>query len=92
MIELPVGGHKKLTVSFVDAAGNPTIVGVPTDAPVWAAPDPALATLDEATGTLTATGAAGASGPIGLTVGTLMWSGTISITAGPASGVVVTAE
>ena len=28
-ISLPVGGTKKLTVSFVDSAGNPTTTGIP---------------------------------------------------------------
>lgn len=95
-ITVEIGGTKKFSGGYVDSAGNPTVAPPSANPLGWTLSDPAIGTLDTTTGstvTLTVTGALGATATITATDGTFTSApDTITIAAGPAAGLVVTAE
>jgi len=94
-ITIELGGTKKFTAGYTDASGNPTVAPPNAQPLAWTLSDTAVGTLDTETGAnvvLTATGALGATATLSVTDGTFTASDTVTLAAGPAAGLAITAE
>ena len=94
-ITVELAGTKKFSAGYIDAASNPT--AAPAGAPPlnWTLSDPSVGTLDTATGadvTFTATGPLNATATLTVTDGTFTAEDTITLAAGPAAGLAITAS
>lgn len=94
-ISIPVGGTKRFTAGYTDVQGNPT--SAPANAPplAWTLSDAAIGTLDTeagATVVLTVSGPVGATSTITVSDGTYSASDSLTVSAGAAAGIAITAE
>lgn len=95
-ITVELAGTKKFSAGYVDAQGNPTVAPAGAQPLTWSLSDPSVGSLDTTTGqnvTFTASGALGTSASLSVTDGTFSAApDTITIAAGAAAGLTITAE